>query len=383
MIEERLALLRQHVPGLWDGAGRRLLYVGAAPGRFQCGPELARAGYEIVVLEVWPAYARWCEEHLPVARVIEGDVRDPSLDERFDVAFWWHGPEHVERAEVEPALRKLEQLADLVVVGCPWGRFEQEAVDGNPHQAHRCNLYPGDFRRWGYRVVTCGRRDARNQGYIIAWRQRGVELPTVIGCVVAFQEEAMLAGCLESLQGQVSEIVVVDGAYAHFPYEEPVSTDATREIAEAYGATWILPPEDAEGYPMAWADQMAKRSAYFVGDEGDWYFHIDADERVMGCLPVPEDGQHYAFQIFTRDLRNTWVPRLWQHRGRMRYEGSHNAVWSDDRLIHLKGAVHVEPDDCRFLHLSHLRHEDRQMAKREYYGWKRPAEADFRRAHSI
>ena len=117
--------------------------------------------------------------------------------------------------------------------------------------------------------------------------------------------------------------------------------------------------------------------------EGDWYFHIDADERVVGCLPVPEDGQHYALQIFTRELHNTWVPRLWQHRGWMRYEGSHNALWSDDRLIHMKGSVRVDPSDCRFLHLSHLRHEDRQRDKGKYYAWKRPAEMGYRRAHQI
>ena len=358
------------------------MFVGAAPGRFECGEELARAGYEVTVLEAWPAYAQVYEEHPDVARVVVGDVREVSLGERYDVVFWWHGPEHVERSEVEPALRKLEQIADLVVVGCPWGRYEQSDVGGNPYQAHRCSLYPGEFRHWGYRVVVDRQRDCRGSS-IIAWKQRGVELPNVIGVIAAFQEEAMLPGCLESLQGQVSRVVVVDGAYAHFPCEEPCSTDATREIALAYGAEWIDAPEDEEGYPVAWADQVAKRSAYLVGDEGDWYFHIDADERVVGCLPVPEDGQHYVFQIFTREMHNSWVPRLWQHRGWMRYEGSHNAVWSDDRLIHLAGAVHVEPDDCRFLHLAHLRHEDRQMRKREYYAWKRPAEMGYRRAHQI
>jgi len=382
LLEERLALLRQHVPGLWDGQGRSLLYVGAAPGRFECGRELARAGYELTVLEAWAEYARAYEEHPLVARVIEGDVREISLAEHYDVAFWWHGPEHVERGEVLPTLRKLEQVADLVVIGCPWGRYEQGAVDGNPYQAHRCALYPAEFRRWGYRVVVSGQRDRRGSS-IIAWKQRGVELPEVIAVIAAFQEEAMLAGCLESLQGQVSRIVVVDGAYAHFPCEVPVSTDATREIALAYGAEWILPPEDAQGEPVAWADQMAKRSAYLIGDEGDWYFHIDADERLVGCLPVPEDGQHYALQIFTRELHNTWVPRLWQHRGWMRYEGSHNALWSDDRLIHMKGSVRVDPSDCRFLHLAHLRHEDRQRDKGKYYAWKRPAEMGYRRAHQI
>jgi hypothetical protein len=382
MIEERVELLRRYIPRLWERPGD-MLYVGSAPGRFQCGPELARAGHRITLLEIWPEYAAAYEDHPDVAQVIVGDVREPPLGDYYDVAFWWHGPEHVERAEVQPALHRLEALADLVVVGCPWGEYPQAEVDGNPHQVHRCALYAEDFRRWGYRVVSFGERDKRGQGWVIAWREAEQRLPEVIACVIAFNEEEMLPGCLESLQGQVSRIVVVDGAYAQFPHIEPVSTDATRAIALAYGAQWVDPPEDGEGYPMAWPDQVVKRSAYFVGSEGDWYLWIDADERLVGCLPVPEDGQHYALQINTRDGRVSWVPRLFQHRGRMRYEGSHNAVWSDDRLVHLAGATYVEPEQCRFVHLSHLRDEERQIAKRSYYAWQKPAERPYRRSHGI
>jgi len=393
VIEERLELLRRYVPRLWERPGD-VLYVGAAPQRFECGPELAQAGHRLTLLEVWPEYAALYQDHPDVKRVIVGDVRNPPLGEYYDVVFWWHGPEHVERAEVRPTLNKLEALADLVVVGCPWGEYPQEAVDGNPHQAHRCALYPEDLRHWGYRVATLGQRDVPRRGALIAWREagelvrRGPWLPEVIACVNAFNEEQMLAGCLESVQGQVSRVVVVDGAYAQFPHSEPCSTDATRAIALAYGAQWVDCPEDEDGYPMAWADQVVKRSTYLVGSEGDWYLWIDADERLIGVLPVPEDGQHYALQINSRDGRVGWGPRLFQHRGQMRYEGSHNAVWSDERLIHerlihLEGATFVEPEQCRFVHLAHLRNEERQIAKRQYYGWQTPAERGYRRAHGI
>jgi len=380
MLRERIDLLKRYVPGLFEPG--RLLYVGASPARFEVGPELAEVGHKITLLEVHEPYAEhYRRQPGMVQYVIQGDVRTAQLGACYDVAFWWHGPEHVPFEDVGLALARLEYHSKLVVVGCPWGEFPQESIDGNPHQAHQCALYPEDFRRWGYQVATCGQRDVRGQGYLIAWREvkpGPLRLPKTIACVIAYQEERMLPGCLESVAGQVDEIVVVDGAYARFPHEVPYSTDKTVEIALAYGARVIDCPE---GKP--WPNQVVKRTAYLVGEEGDWYLHIDADERLVGVLPVPQNGMHYAFHIFSRGGVASWSPRLWQHRGRMRYVGAHNALWSDDRLIHRKGATFVDPLLCRFAHLARYREVERQLDKREYYKWQKPHERAYRASLGI
>jgi len=378
-LEERVALLRRHVPGLWEPG--RVLYVGAAPKRFQLGAELIEAGHQVTILEAWEPYAE-----LYRARgfeVIGGDVRTwvPVLTGTttgYDVAVWWHGPEHVRFEEVGPALARLEAAADLVVIGCPWGNFPQEMVDGNPYQEHRCALYPEDLRRWGYRVAAQGMRDARGQGYLVGWKDsrfRGND-GVVRAVVIAFNEERLLPGCLESVHGQVDEIVVVDGAYAQFPHTVPWSTDKTRQIAEAYGCRWI-------GCETAWPGQVEKRSAYLVGQEGDWYVHVDADERLCGVLPELVDGRHYALRVASRTGHESWSPRIWQHKGHMRYEGSHNALWSDGELVHLRGVTHVPAEECRLLHLAGLREPERQRDKAMYYAWQKPAERPYRRAHGI
>jgi hypothetical protein len=176
----------------------------------------------------------------------------------------------------------------------------------------------------------------------------------------------------------------VDGAFATFPLRnyQPYSTDATLEIAWCYGAEWVHCPRDEIDAARAWATEMEKRTAYLVGKEGDWYFHIDADERLVGRLPEPEDGRHYAFQINVAG-RLVWAPRLFQHQGRMRYEGSHNAAWSDERLIHLEGATRVDAADCQLMHLSDLRPAWYQLAKREHYAKRTPTERAYREAHGI
>jgi hypothetical protein len=375
---ERVDVLRKRIPGLY--AGGSVLYVGAMPGRCQGLRQFVRAGSEVTLLEIWPEYAEHYKDDERVAHVVTGDVREIAAielpHEQYDVAFWWHGPEHVAFDDIAPALAAVEERARLVVIGCPWGEYEHGPQDGNPHQAHLSTIYPADLRRWGYRVATIGAQGTRGKGCLIGWRERGQELPRIIAAVIAFNEERMLPGCLESVQGQVDLIVVVDGAYAKFPHTVPWSSDATKEIALAYDALWISTTE-------AWESQVAKRSAYLIGQEGDWYLHIDADERLIGTLPVPQDGQHYTLQIHSRSGRLGWSPRLFQHRGWMRYEGSHNGLWSDEWLIHLSGATQIDPEECTLLHLAQLRDEQRQLDKRRYYGWQKPHERPYRSLHGI
>jgi len=150
---ERRAQLLRVVPELF--APGTLLYVGACYRRTQFLPELLGAGREVTILEIWPPYAAHFAGRDDL-KVVCGDVCEVtklSLPHQvYDAAFWWHGPEHIERSDLEGALAGLEQVARLVVVGCPWGHSRQEARDGNKHQRHVSTLEPQDFEVLGYRV---------------------------------------------------------------------------------------------------------------------------------------------------------------------------------------------------------------------------------------
>lgn len=192
--QERLAILREKVPGLF-APQKKLLYVGATPQRMQCGMALAGL-YEITLLEIWPAYA---QAYMPgslnplaslVSHVIVGDVREvDQLElpyEHYDVAFWWHGPSHIPEEDLAPTLEKLEALADLVVLGSPWGRYDQPPVDGNPHQAHASSLYPEMFEAVGYTTVAMGQPDVRGS-CITAWKVIGEIHSNIAVCDSNFQ----------------------------------------------------------------------------------------------------------------------------------------------------------------------------------------------------
>ncbi len=164
----RLAQLQACVPEVF--AAGTLLYVGASPRRSQFLPELLDAGRAVTLLEIWPDNCR----HFAAlgVQVVCGDVREVATlrlpRERYDLAFWWHGPEHIQRRDLSRALAGLEQRARLVVIGCPWGRSPQAEVDGNIHQRHVATLEPADFLALGYRVDTIGRAGGGSRSNILA-----------------------------------------------------------------------------------------------------------------------------------------------------------------------------------------------------------------------
>lgn len=169
MVEAaRLAQLRAFVPQVF-GPGTAL-YVGASPRRCQFLPELRAAGRRVTVLEIWPANAAYCRGL--GLETICGDVRDvlALAPERYDLAFWWHGPEHIERDDLAGTLAGLEGVARMVVLGAPWGRSPQDTVDGNAHQRHVATLYPEDLTALGYRVDVYGPINGGSRSNILAVR---------------------------------------------------------------------------------------------------------------------------------------------------------------------------------------------------------------------
>jgi glycosyltransferase involved in cell wall biosynthesis len=90
---------------------------------------------------------------------------------------------------------------------------------------------------------------------------------TISAALIVRDEATMIGGCLESLAGQVDEIVVVDTG----------SVDATKEIAASHGAR-LLHHEWTGNFAVA-------RNRALEVVVGDWVLYIDADERLV---PVAE-----------------------------------------------------------------------------------------------
>lgn len=173
-----LAQLRRCVPDIFKPGS--CLYIGASRDKFAHGAtEMLRAGRKIAILEIWEPNIDYYRRRKEIANVILGDVRhiaDMKLP-HFDVAFWWHGPEHIKREELAKTLAGIEAISNLVVLGCPFGYTEQrdEEMRGNPHQIHLSGFLPKDFAALGYRVDTFGQEGGWNTSNILAWKRRGTK----------------------------------------------------------------------------------------------------------------------------------------------------------------------------------------------------------------
>ncbi len=93
---------------------------------------------------------------------------------------------------------------------------------------------------------------------------RGSSAPTLSALIVAHNEEAQLADCLQQLRFADQVVVVLDRC-----------TDRTKAIAEEFGAEII------EG---AWPIEGDRRNTGIDACTSDWVLEVDADERVGPAL---------------------------------------------------------------------------------------------------
>lgn len=135
--------------------------------------------------------------------------------------------------------------------------------------------------------------------------------PPLTLCVITLNEEANLADCLGSVAavpGLVTETVVLDSG----------STDRTREIAQSFGARFVVHPFDGHVEQKNRALDLAKT---------EWVLSLDADERLS-----PELGAEMLRALEAPSLPDAFsMPRCTRYLGRYVRHGD----WYPDRKVRL------------------------------------------------
>jgi glycosyltransferase involved in cell wall biosynthesis len=133
--------------------------------------------------------------------------------------------------------------------------------------------------------------------------------PTLSAIVITRNEAHNLHDCLQSMQGLVDEIIVVDSQ----------STDDTVLIAQQHGAK-VAQPADWPGFGLQ------KNRALNLAT-CDWVFSIDADERV-----TPELAAEIKCVLQGRDVNVAYkLPRLSSYCGKF----IHHSGWQPDYVLRL------------------------------------------------
>jgi hypothetical protein len=168
----RVQLLQDNIPEIFTPPRSvippKLLYVGGGPGKLQLLSYLT--DYDTTLLEIH-------EPNLvaqgPFTKVLGDVTRAHRIfkPNTFDVAVWWHGPEHLYYSDISHALWCLELVTrDWVVLGAPFGYYPQDAVDDNVHERHLSHLLPIDFHKWGYQWATVGEVETGPESCLIGWK---------------------------------------------------------------------------------------------------------------------------------------------------------------------------------------------------------------------
>ncbi|MGI2750020.1 tetratricopeptide repeat-containing glycosyltransferase family 2 protein [Bacillus cytotoxicus] len=143
--------------------------------------------------------------------------------------------------------------------------------------------------------------------------------PFISACLIVKNEEDMLRKCLESLQGGVDEIVVVDTG----------STDTTKEIAKEF---------TDKVYDFEWTNDFAEARNFAASKaSGEWILAIDADECVDPknlAAAIEEIKSHdnkfdvYAVEInsfsdkYGENLSMNHMQRIYKNNGEFHFSGA-------------------------------------------------------------
>lgn len=185
------------------------------------------------------------------------------------------------------------------------------------------------------------------------------------GVLITFDDYPHIQKTITSIYDLVDKIICVDGRYVDFPGEIDFSTDGTLEYLKSIDKVEII-----NAYGL---QEVEKRNKYLVGEMGDFYLHLDADEVWEGPLEIPDAdmGISQLIQLKSGHTNGKRI-RLFRHVEGLHYEGKH--YWLKDKdgktfaLLEKPGAAYVGvPIEGKVVHHDRDRTQDRTWQKRNYY----------------
>lgn len=165
----RLSQLRGDIDFDWEE--KSVLYIGANKARFHFKEFLKENKCIVDVLEI----DRWACRYLRTLdwiNVIEGSVLEVLSDKKYDVIFWSHGPETVERKHFEPLMENLYDITkEVLIIMVPWGRYSytEERLKKLSRSDNITTFYEEDFSSLGFETSVLGKKD-RNGSNLLAWK---------------------------------------------------------------------------------------------------------------------------------------------------------------------------------------------------------------------
>lgn len=181
-----------------------------------------------------------------------------------------------------------------------------------------------------------------------------LEKPTISLCMIVKNESDLLGLCLQSVQGAVDELIVVDTG----------STDNTKEIAEHFGA---------KVYDFPWThDFSAARNFAIEQATCDWILQLDADEHLNESSQeqlrdTVAHAMSYAINVQIKNYNEEYqnyvlhqYPRLYRNVPEIRYR---NRI--HEQLLYEGQAMDAQDSSIQLIHLGYTEEVIKKKKKTE------------------
>ncbi|MCM1984847.1 TPR domain-containing glycosyltransferase [Lyngbya confervoides] len=176
-------------------------------------------------------------------------------------------------------------------------------------------------------------------------------------CMIVRDEAAVLARCLQSVQGLVDEQIVVDTG----------SQDETAAIARSFGARI---------YDFVWRDDFAAARNYSLAQvTGDWVLVLDADEELLPAA-VPaikqaiKDPNILLFQLLREEVGSQRTPislvsRLFRNHPQMTFKRPYHELVDDSVVAIQRAEPHWQIGQISTLALRHEGYQQQRLQSKE------------------
>ena len=194
-------------------------------------------------------------------------------------------------------------------------------------------------------------------------------MPTLSLCLIAKNEASRLSACLQSVEGIVDEIIVLDTG----------STDQTVAIAHQFNAAV---------HPFEWIDDFAAaRNASLDYATGDWILVLDADEQLVAgagttirqaiasedCLVVNLLRQ----EVGAAQSPYSSVSRLFRNHPKLRFSRPYHAMIDDSVTALLQHEPHWHIADIPTVMIRHDGYQAQAIAQQNKFQRARAAMEKF------
>ena len=201
------------------------------------------------------------------------------------------------------------------------------------------------------------------------------------GCMIFWNDLAMLKRSVPELRKRVDRLVMVDGPYAQFPKTaNPLeywpsdtlhSTDGSHALAVEYADSVV------SGF---WDTEEQKRCAYLEATKsGSNVIVVDADEVIDGELPftMPELAR---IEVRRNDKSTPPYPvvRVFKHTPTLRYAGTHHTLFDGERFLNAEPMPTIKTAWLNHLVIEREADKARLQLKHLYYGWLQEHEGIFK-----